>query len=145
MGRRTRVAVVSLGAAVVMAVAGPVGMASAADAHDTDSAPMPGGAGSITCTTDYDYSTSRASVHPVKTYCTNRTNRYIRWYGGHYSYNNTDGGGGVDLENSVVMNPGGTYTYHFSVSAPWSLKYHAEVQQFFQWKTGYETHVTNLF
>jgi hypothetical protein len=136
-------AMVTLGAAVLITVAGPVG--SAAAATDSDSITGPGGSGTITCTTQYDLSASGASVHPVKTTCKNNTTKTIHWDGGHYSYTNVNGSAGYNLNNSVYMNPGGTYTYYFGSSAPWCKRSYAEVENFFRYGTGYDRVVTNRF
>ena len=135
MMRKIGLAMLSLVAAVVMTVAGPAGMADAADAHSTTDIPMPGGAGYIACTTDYNYSSSRASVHPVKTYCTNRTNRTILWRDGQYCWTTSDGWPGCNpMTTSVYMNPSGTYTYYFPSTAGWSARGKAYVYLRFNWK-----------
>ena len=71
--RRLRI----LGALAAIVTAGvllPAGTALAVDGHQTDGAGMPGGAGSISCTTDYHvYNDAEQGkeVRPFRTDCTN--------------------------------------------------------------------------
>ena len=99
------------------------GTAQAADAHNTVNAAMPGGSGYVTCTTDYNVSTSGRSVQPVKTYCTNRTNRTLTWT--QSVWTETDGGE-LKLVSYITLSPN-------SVSTRWwtstSVPYVAKVNQ----------------
>jgi len=130
-----------LAATAAVSVALPTGAAFAADAHDTDTVAMPGGSGSITCTTDYDISTSGASVKPVKTYCTNRTNRYVNWkWIGHLAYSSYHGDWVIIDSynfNTTQMAPGGRYDFTWPSDASWRPKSERpKVESYFTSGTG---------
>jgi hypothetical protein len=78
MAQRRSVLGISLLASTALLLLGtPAGNAWANDGHVTKTNAMPGGAGSVTCTTDYNFNASRTSIYPLNTYCKNNTNRYL--------------------------------------------------------------------
>lgn len=111
-----------LAATAAISVALPSGMAWAADAHHTDTKAMPGGAGTVTCITDYDVSSSGASVKPISTRCKNSTSRTLKWDSSEYIQANHSGAAFSRFEPRTAMAPGGTYSLTWPTSAPWKSK-----------------------
>jgi hypothetical protein len=94
--------------------------AAATDASSTSVVPVPGGAGSLTCTLFYHQSTSGDSVRPYDIGCRNDTNRYVSWKSADYYHEGGHLCGGFDTPRTI--NPQTSLYFSISLCAPWEPK-----------------------